>query len=96
MLSELFFVRLTWTPLTKIPGSAHALLICLFTQRTHMLTSYSIKWIGLREIFLKPPLKAMPPAIPHRVGGDHEFSGTKDRDTGRRRAVDNVSDYVRV
>ena len=33
------------------------------------------------------------PAIPHRVGGDHEFSGTQDSDTGRRSAVDNVSDY---
>ena len=33
-----------------------------------------------------------PPAIPRRVGGDHEFSGTQDSDTGRRSAVDNVSD----
>ena len=33
-----------------------------------------------------------PPAIPHRVGGDHEFSGTQDSDTGQRSAVDNVSD----
>ena len=28
--------------------------------------------------FTPPP----PPAIPHRVGGDHEFSGTQDSDTG--------------
>ena len=26
MLAELFFVSLTWTPLTKIPGSMHATL----------------------------------------------------------------------
>ena len=57
-----------------------------------MLTSYSIKWMGLREIIEKAPIKAIPPAIPNRVGGDHEFSGTQDSDTGRRSAVDNVSD----
>ena len=54
-----------------------ALLNCLFTQRTHMLTSYSIKWMGLR--------KATPQAIPHRVGDGHEFSGTQDSDTERSR-----------
>ena len=32
------------------------------------------------------------PGIPHRVGGEHEFSGTQDSDTGRRSAVDYVSD----
>ena len=47
---------------------------------------------GSKRNILKGTVKVNTPAIPHRVGGDHEFSGTQGSDTGRRSAVDNVSD----
>ena len=50
------------------------LLKCLFTQRTHMLTSLFHKMDGSKRNILKGTVKGNTPAIPHRVGGDHEFS----------------------
>ena len=50
------------------------------------------KMDGSKRNILKATVKGNSPAIPHRVGGDHEFSGTQDSDTGWRSAVDKVSD----
>ena len=50
------------------------------------------KMDGSKRNILKGTVKGDTPAIPHRVCGDHEFSGTQDSDTVRRSAVDNVSD----
>ena len=48
---KLFFFNLYFILLSIFCYWIIALLICLFTQRTHMLTPYSIKWMGLRDIF---------------------------------------------
>ena len=50
------------------------------------------KMDGSKRNILKGTVEGNTLAIPHRVGGDHEFSGTHDSDTGWRSAVDNVSD----
>ena len=50
------------------------------------------KMDGSKRNILKGTVEGNTPAIPHRVGGDHKFSGKQDSDTGRRSAVDNVSD----
>ena len=47
------------------------------------------KMDGSKRNILKGTVKDNTPAIPHRVCGDHEFSGTQDSDTGRRSAVGN-------
>ena len=63
----------------------------IYTAHAYAHTFFH-KMDGSKRNILKGTIKGNTPAIPHRVGGGHEFSGTQDSDTGRRSAVDNVSD----
>ena len=70
-------------------------IACMFIHTAHAFAHNLLhKMDGSKRNILKGTVKGNTPlpAIPHRVGGDHEFSGTQDSDIGRRSAVDNVSD----
>ena len=68
-------------------------IACMFIHTAHAYAHILLhKMDGSKRNNWKGTVKGNTPAIPHRVGGDHEFSGTQDSDNGRRSSVDNVSD----